>query len=209
VGDYAGAIEGYREAERLNADNALAPGNRTFALYSLSRVAEAKESADTAMVKFPNNALAFATRVHVACLENDRATFDSILNTARARKMPDVLLATVQCSTRHGRLNEATNRIREVQSMFGEAAGERRGRPVVEMAFVEGRVGRAGRFAVADHCARVPACLRVRGAGRSRTRASAAGAVRGRVSKCHGPYPVEHVIGGHLSPRGRKARRRA
>jgi hypothetical protein len=64
-----------------------------------------------------------------------------MLQIARDRKMPDVLLATVHCSVRHGRLAEARNALREVQAMFGDSAAERRGRPVIEIAIAEGRLG--------------------------------------------------------------------
>ena len=145
LGDYVSALTSYQEAERLNADNALAAANRAFALYSLSRIDEAKVAADTARARFPNSALAFGTRVHVACVQNDRATFDEVLSIARERKMPEVIIAGLSCPVRHGRFIEARGRFQELQSMFGEAAGERRGRPMIEMAMMEWRLGRPER----------------------------------------------------------------
>jgi serine/threonine protein kinase/Tfp pilus assembly protein PilF len=142
LGDFAAALAGYQEAERLNPDNALSAGNRTFALYSLSRIDEAKVAADTVRARFPNNSLAFGTRLHVACVQNDQATFDEVLRIARERKMAELLAAAMQCSVRHGRFTEARERFLEMQSMFGEAARERRGRPMIEMAIMEWRLRR-------------------------------------------------------------------
>ncbi|HUR19503.1 MAG TPA: hypothetical protein VMZ90_01760, partial [Vicinamibacterales bacterium] len=104
-----------------------------------------KSASEPVMTRFPNNALAFVTRLHVACVENDRATFDSMLQIGRDRKMPDVLVAAQQCSARFGRIAEARERVRETHAMLGEAAGERRGRPVMEMAMMEWRLGQPER----------------------------------------------------------------
>jgi tetratricopeptide (TPR) repeat protein len=145
LGDYGRALAGYQEAERLNADNALAAGNRAFALYSLSRIDEAKSAAEAVMKRFPNNALAFAARMHVACVQDDRATFDEMLRIGREREMFEVIIAALSCPVRHGRFVEARDRFRELQSMLGEAARERRGRPMIEMAMMEWRLGRPER----------------------------------------------------------------
>ena len=148
LGDFPAALAGYQEAERLNADNALAAGNRAFALYSMSRIDEARVAADTARARFPNNALAFLTRLHVACVQNDRATFDDVLRIGRERKMTDVLIAALHCPVRHGRFTEARDRFQEIQGVLGEAATERRGRPMIEMALTEWRLGHPERARV-------------------------------------------------------------
>ena len=141
LGDFTEALARYQDAERLNADNALAAANRAFALYSLSRFDEAKAAADAVRARFPNSALGISTRLHVACVENDRAMFDEMLRIGRERKMNDVIIAALTCPIRHGRLTEARERFQELQEMLGESAGERRGRPMLEMALVEWRLG--------------------------------------------------------------------
>ena len=145
LGDFPAALAGYQEAQRLNPDNALAAGNKAFALYSLSRIDEARVAADAARERFPNVALASVTRLHVACVQNDRATFDEVLRIARERKVTDVLIAALHCPVRHGRFTEARDRFQELQTMLGEAARERRGRPMVEMALTEWRLGHPDR----------------------------------------------------------------
>jgi tetratricopeptide (TPR) repeat protein len=142
LGDFARALEGYREAGRLNPDNALAFGNAAFALYALTRLPDAKTEADAAMAKFPNSSLPFITRLHVACAERDEATVQALLATGRQRRVVDLLMAAVQCAAGRGRMAEARDLFRELQTILGEtAAGERRGRPMLEMAFMEWRLG--------------------------------------------------------------------
>ena len=145
LGDYQRALEGYREAQRLNPDNALSAGNAAFALYVLARFDEAKAAAEAAMATFPNNPLPFLTRLHVACAEHDRATFDEVLRLGRERRMADVIVAATHCPVQHGRFTEARQLFRELQTMLGESAGERRGRPMIEMAFMEWRLGHPAR----------------------------------------------------------------
>jgi tetratricopeptide (TPR) repeat protein len=145
LGDFARALEGYREAGRLNPDNALASGNAAFALYVLTRLPDAKAEADAAMAKFPNSSLSFITRLHVACAERDEATVQALLQTGRQRRVGDLLMAAVQCAAGRGHMAEARDLFRELQTTLGEAAAERRGRPMIEMAFTEWRLGSPAR----------------------------------------------------------------
>jgi tetratricopeptide (TPR) repeat protein len=141
LGDFARALEGYREAGRLNPGNALAFGNAAFALYALTRLPDAKAEAEAAMARFPNSSLPFVTRLHVACAEGDEATVQALLQTGRQRRMGDLFMPAIQCAAGRGHMAEARDLFREFQTTLADAAGERRGRPMIEMAFMEWRLG--------------------------------------------------------------------
>jgi tetratricopeptide (TPR) repeat protein/predicted Ser/Thr protein kinase len=141
MGDFEAALEPYRQSYRLNPGNALAAGNLAYALSALNRVAEAKAAADEAMVRYPANGLAYATRLSIACLERDTAKVDEILAAGRSRRMFDLVLSAFQCAVTQGRLNEARALGREAALLAGEARRAPRGGQLAELAFAEWRMG--------------------------------------------------------------------
>ena len=145
LGDYPHALERYREARRLNPENALTSGNIAFALFVHGQLPEAKAEADQAMRRFPNNQLAFGTRISVACAERDAMKVAEVLEIGRRQRMPDIIVPGLHCAAGEGRMSEARELLREVLAILGEAARERRARLMVEMAFVEWRLGSQSR----------------------------------------------------------------
>jgi tetratricopeptide (TPR) repeat protein/predicted Ser/Thr protein kinase len=141
LGDYPRNLEKYREARRLNPENALTYGNIAFGLFVNSQLSEAKAEADEAMKRFPNNELSFSTRLMVACLERDVAKVTELIDLARRQRMLDVLVAGGHCAIWQGRLSDVRSLSGEVHDLFGEIARERRARLMMEAALVEGRLG--------------------------------------------------------------------
>ncbi len=140
LGDIERGLESYRQAIQLNPANGLAHGNLAFALYQLNRFDEARPAADDSIKRFPGNALGYQVRALIACLEGDAATVGSLLDAARARRMPDVVQVGVLCALREGRLATARLRAREVLEMAA-AQPEMRARHLLEHTFMEWRLG--------------------------------------------------------------------
>ena len=141
AGDYEGALEPYQQSQRLNPGNSLAYGNLALSLLALNRVAEAKAAADEAIAKFATNSLGHSVRLSVACLERDAAKMDELLALGRTRRQPDIIMAAFQCAIRDGRVSEGRKLEHEAAQMLGEARREPRGRHLIELAFVEWRLG--------------------------------------------------------------------
>ena len=114
-------------------------------LYMATQLSEAKAEADESMKRFPTNTLGFSTRLYVACLDRDVVKVADLLEIGRRQRMPDLLLAGVHCAAREGRMADARELLRETVVMLGAPARERRGRMLVEMAFIELRVGNLAR----------------------------------------------------------------
>ena len=145
LGDNTRALEMYREARRLSPSNSLSTSNVAFGLYMATQLPEARVEADESINRFPTNANGFSTRLYVACLEHDPGKVAEMIDVGRRRRMVDVLFAGVHCATRLGRIGDARELFREIAAMLGEPARERRGRMMIEMAFIEWRIGSQSR----------------------------------------------------------------
>ncbi|HYN10579.1 MAG TPA: serine/threonine-protein kinase [Vicinamibacterales bacterium] len=145
IGDYESALESYAQAKRLHPGNALTHGNIAFALQARGRLAESKSAADEAIVKFPANAISYAVRMNIACIERDASKKEELLVTGRSRRISEIVNAALNCAVREGRLADARNFQHEFAQMVGEARPDPRGRILVELAFAEWRVGHAER----------------------------------------------------------------
>jgi hypothetical protein len=64
---------------------------------------------------------------------------------ARSRRIPEIMQAAFSCAIREGRLADARNLQQELAQMFGEARPDAMVRVLVELAFVEWRLGRVER----------------------------------------------------------------
>jgi tetratricopeptide (TPR) repeat protein/predicted Ser/Thr protein kinase len=140
-GDFEGALEPYRQSQRLNPGNSLAFGNLALSLLALNRVAEAKSAADDAATKFSSNALGPSVRLAIACAERDAPKMDELLALGRTQRQPDIVMAAFQCAIREGRLSDGRRLEHEATQMLGEARREPRGRQLIELGFVEWRLG--------------------------------------------------------------------
>ena len=138
-GEFERGYENSLRADQLNPGN-LAAVNAVFALYLMGRLDEARPAADAAIKRFPGNSLGYQTRGMIACSDRDRATLEAILDIGRSRRMPDAILPSLECAVREGRMADARLRTRDLLDAMGPRA-ELRGRLLMEVGFIESRLG--------------------------------------------------------------------
>ena len=139
-GDYDRSVETIRRSIQVNPGNAIAYSNMAGALHDAGRLDEAKRVADDSMGRFPNNPAGHLVRLLVACRDNDAAKQLEILETARAKRWPDVVSAAMICAANAGRVNAARDLAREMIDMAAPR-GEVQARFKIEQAFLEWRLG--------------------------------------------------------------------
>jgi eukaryotic-like serine/threonine-protein kinase len=140
LGEPEKSLEVAIEALRLDPASGIANSNIAFSYLALNRLSDAKAAADSAIAKFPNDDGAHATRLLVACREQDAAKIAELVALGRKRGTPDAALLASLCAIRHGRFSDARELQREGLQL-GAGLREQRTRSLLDLALAEWRLG--------------------------------------------------------------------
>ncbi len=141
LGELERALDASLQSRRLNPGNTLAHSNGAFAYLNLNRLADARATADQALVQFPDNPDLQNARLILACREHDMAKVDELLKAGRSRHVIPVLQGAMVCAIWSGRLADARALQEEIADAMGEAQREPRARILVELTSAEWRLG--------------------------------------------------------------------